>query len=145
MSRPAKKKGGTTRLRVEGSIDYALLGISSHENDYRLVWAINQVGFRFAKVDALVVSDKLRESLEFSRFFYFDEEKQLTYKLISNRQGEGILFTEIKNLDYVMQITGELSAAELAEIEGLLKKAELISGVYRINPSSLKLAGVLAD
>lgn len=145
MARPGNRKGGTTRLRVESGIDFILLGISSHEHDYRLVWAINQAGFRFAKIASLVISGKLNDSLEFSRFLYSDEEKHLTYKLISNRQGEGILFTEIKNLDYVMQITGELSSAELKEVETRLKTAGLISGVYRIDPTILKLAGVLED
>jgi hypothetical protein len=135
---PEKKK--IVKLQISETNRYALIGISSHENDYRLVWAMNNAfSYQFTRIENLVIfSQKVNADLEFSRFTFTDEDKYLTYHLISNRCPDGFLFPEIKNLDYLLQIMGELDARHLAAILKELKKVSIVSAVFMIDPKQLK-------
>jgi hypothetical protein len=135
---PEKKK--IVRLQIGETNSFALIGISSHENDYRLVWAMNNAfSFQFTRIENLVIfNQKLNADLEFSRFIFTDEDKYLTYHLISNRCPDGFLFPEIKNLDYLLQITGEIDAKHLAAMLKELKKVSIVSAVFLIDTKQLK-------
>jgi hypothetical protein len=136
--KPEKKK--VVKLQISETNSFTLIGISSHENDYRLVWAMNNAfSFQFTRIDNLVIfSQKLNADLEFSRFVFPDEDKYLTYHLISNRCPDGFLFPEIKNLDYLLQVTGELDAKHLTTILKELKKTGIVSATFMIDPKQLK-------
>jgi hypothetical protein len=137
-SKPEKKK--IVRLQIRETNSFTLVGISSHENDYRLVWAMNNAfSFQFTRIENLVIfNQKLSTDLEFSRFIFTDEDKYLTYHLISNRCPDGFLFPEIKNLDYLLQITGEMDTKHLALILKELKKVGIVSATFMIDPKHLK-------
>jgi hypothetical protein len=136
--KPEKKK--IVKLQIGETNSFTLIGISSHENDYRLVWAMNNAfSFQFTRIENLVIFDqKINTDLEFSRFIFSDEDKYLTYHLISNRCPDGFLFPEIKNLDYLLQITGELDEKQLAALIRNLKKTGIISAAFFIDPKQLK-------
>jgi hypothetical protein len=136
--KPEKKK--IVKLQIGETNSFTLIGISSHENDYRLVWAMNNVfSFQFTRSENLVIfNQKLSTDLEFSRFIFSDEDKYLTYHLISNRCPDGFLFPEIKNLDYLLQITGEHDSKHLSIILKGLKKVGIVSAAFMIDPKQLK-------
>ena len=136
--KPEKKK--IVKLQIGETNSFTLIGISSHENDYRLVWAMNNAfSFQFNRIENLVIfNQKLNTDLEFSRFIFSDEDKYLTYHLISNRCPDGFLFPEIKNLDYLLQITGEMDLKHLAIIFKELKKVSIVSATFMIDPKKLK-------
>jgi len=135
---PEKKK--IVKLQISETNPLTLIGISSHENDYRLVWAMNNAfSFKFTRIENLgIFNQKLKTELEFSRFIFSDEDKYLTYHLISNRCPDGFLFPEIKNLDYLLQITGEMDSKHLAIILKELKKVSIVSATFIIDPKHLK-------
>jgi len=136
--KPEKKK--VVKLQIGEPNGYTLIGISSHENDYRLVWAINTAfSFGFSRIENLVIfNHKLNADLEFSRFIHTDEDKYLTYHLISNRCADGFLFPEIRNLDYLLQISGEMNSKHLTMILKELKKVDNVSATFMIDPKLLK-------
>jgi hypothetical protein len=136
--KPEKKK--IVRLQVSETYNFSLIGISSHENDYRLVWAINNTfAFQFNRIENLVIyNQKLKTDLEFSRFIFTDEDKYITYYLYSNRCPDGFLFPEIKNLDFLLQITGESDSKHLDKILKDLKQISIVSATFMIDPKQLK-------
>jgi hypothetical protein len=136
------EKKQTLKLKVGKDIPYQLIGISCHENDYRLVWAINNaLKMEFVRMDNLVVHNpRLKMDLEFSRYSYQDEDRYFTYRLISNRCPDGFLFQEIKNFDFLMQIVGEMPYAEIQTFSRKLKNVEIISATFILQP--LKLKGI---
>jgi len=138
-----KDKKKALKLKIENKINFKVIGISSHENDYRIVWAINEkLGMQFQKMDNLVVHNtKLKEDLEFSRYFFDDEERYLKYYLISNRCADGFLFPEVKNLDFVLQLVGELTGTELKTIEKKIKSVEVVSTAFILQPEKIKGIG----
>jgi hypothetical protein len=135
---PKRKK--TLKLNVGEEIHFSLIGISSHENDYRLVWAINNLlKFQFIRVQDLVIRHpKLGTDLEFSRYEFTDEDKYLTYCLISNRCPDGFLFPDMKNLDFLIQITGEISEPDKKGFVKKLKAVEVINACFVLEPSKIK-------
>jgi hypothetical protein len=138
-SKPPKKKQ-TLRLKVDHDIRFRLVGISCHENDYRLVWAINnQLKMNFIKTSNLVVQNqKLKTDLEFSRYTFTDEDRYVTYILVSNICPDGFLFPEIKNFDFLIQIIGEITDTEARAFSRKLKVTEVISATFLLHPEKIK-------
>lgn len=135
----------TLKLKVEEDFNYRLIGISSHENDYRLVWAINnQLKMKFVRIGNLVMHNKKQGAdLEFSRFFYEDEDRYLKYYLFSNRCPDGILFPEIRNMDFIIQIVGELTEDDFSLIIKEAKSITIVSALFVLQPGKLKNFGQL--
>lgn len=135
----------TLRLKVETDHNYRLIGLSSHENDYRLVWAVNnQLKMKFVRIDNLIMHNKKHGAdLEFSRFFYEDEDRYLKYYLFSNRCPEGILFPEIKNMDFILQIIGEMMEDDFNQLLKEIKSVSIISALFVLQPDKIKNTGQL--
>ena len=128
------------KLKVDQEFRYRLLGISCHENDYRLVWAINnQMKMKFVRTANLIIHNpKLKLDLEFSRYTYRDEDKYLTYNLVSNRCPDGFLFPEISKIDYLLQIIGDTHTSHTEGLMKGLRKIEIISAVFPVEPGKIK-------
>ena len=130
-------KRNIIRLDTEVVV-FTLIGISSHENDYRLSWSINeQLGLAFAQSESLAIDDKK----EFSRFVHEDDEKRLW--LVSNRCDNGFLLEKYKNFDFILKFDSELNEEETSVWLRNLKKAPLVSAVFHIpvNKQALQLLG----
>ncbi|HEX2395502.1 MAG TPA: IPExxxVDY family protein [Bacteroidales bacterium] len=142
MDTPKEPKK-TLKLKIEKQINFKIIGISSHENDYRIVWEINEkLGMQFLRVTNLVVHiARLKKDMEFSRYLFDDEDRYLKYFLISNRCPDGFLFPEIKNLDFVLQIIGELTAPDLKGIEKKIKSLNVVSAAFTLQPEKIKGIG----
>ncbi len=143
MNSSEAEKKKTVKLKVDHSINFIIIGISSHENDYRLVWAINNsFNTGFVRVDNLSLFDKkLDDMMEFSKYTYQDEDKCLKFNLISNRCPDGFLFPQVKNFDYLFQIYGEITEEEIKDLLRKLKSVQVISAVFLLPPEKLKGAG----
>jgi len=133
--------GGSMAKRSVVNLDsapvvFTLMGISSHENDYRLSWSINeQLGLTFAQEENLVAGD----GREFSCFVHEDDGQTLL--LISNRCDNGFLLEKYKNIDFILKFNAELNETEISKWTGNLKKVPLISAIFPIpvNKKMLRL------
>lgn len=120
-----------------GPVVFTIIGISSHENDYRLSWSINeQLGFAFAQGDNLVNS----VGKEFACFVHEDEDQTLL--LISNRCDNGFLLEKYRNFDFILKFDTELNEAEIYAWLRDLRKVPLISAAFQI-PISKQVLQVL--
>lgn len=128
---------------MSGINPYKLLGISSHENDYRLSWALNRkLGLKFRKTDNLIPA-RGNADKEFSVFKSEWNNKSLNINLISNRCPDGFLIKEMKNIDFVLQVFGEINQADFDKIVAKIKTIDLVSAVFEISPDKLKKRGNL--
>jgi hypothetical protein len=128
------------KLTEKEDYPFRLAGISSAENDYRLCWSLNQIlGINLVKTSNLEIFHKRLDGKQaFSQFEYFDEETLLQYRLISNRSINGYLLEEMTNLDYLLQITGDINEGWM---EILVKKLNGMEGIilaFPIDPTTLK-------
>ena len=115
---------------------FTVLGISSHENDYRLSWSFNQhFGFSFVHSENLVSGS----GNEFTCFSHNGDDKNLA--LISNRCDNGFLLDKYKKIDFILKFDILLNETELAEWLRNLKKAPFVLATMHIpvNKQILKL------
>jgi hypothetical protein len=96
--------------------DFCLLGVVSDEPDYKLCWLINRsLRMNFEKQDDLLLfHKKLEEEQDFSIFQFEDEEAMITFRIIKNRTDKGYYLEELKNLDYLIHIQGEISTTKIS-------------------------------
>ncbi len=122
------------RLTVKPVQDFFLVAISSHENDYRLSWSINRtLGFELKRTDNLkAFNEQLDEDQEFSVFSFHDEELYLKFDLISNRCSNGFLLHEYRNVDFFLQVGGEISEKKVQEIADKLRTIDIITTAFTL-------------
>jgi len=119
-------KRNVVRLNV-GLVTFTIIGISSHENDYRLSWNLNeQLGLAFARGNSVAASAEK----EFSCFVHEDDKQ--TLMLISNRCDNGFLLGKHKNIDFILKFDTELDDTKTAAWLCDLKKVSLISAAFTI-------------
>jgi hypothetical protein len=142
-------------LDIEPDYDFLLIGISSHEKDYRLSWALKkELDIDFKKVNSLEIKDKKQPMpAYFSLYECADEANYREYFIVSNfseqknktvhennlfdNVNEGYLTTENewlipeqKTMNYFFILKGEVN---IDEQQDLVKKIKSISFVLTAN------------
>ncbi len=128
------------KLTFEDDFRFILIGISSHENDYRICWALNNtLGMSLKRSENLTIyNHRLSRNQVFSMYQYADQETLYHYHLISNRCDNGFLLEEMSNIDYILKISGDTGKNFSAQLVHKLKKNDVITTAFEINPSTLK-------
>lgn len=128
------------KLNFKPEFDFSLLGISSHENDYRLTWAFNnQLNYEFIKTDDVKIPKPDKKGFDlFTKYTYVDEDTLYLFNLISNRCQNGFLLEEYKNIDFLLQVYGDFEQGFINNLLGNIKKLDLIGTAFHIDLSSLK-------
>jgi hypothetical protein len=119
---------------------FTVIGISSDEPDYRLIWHLNEsLGWELARIDNLLITLPRQEAKqEFPLYAFFDEMTLLQYHLIANRCETGYLLDDLRNIDYVLKITGEVTSSEKEKLLGLIKNTPAIRACFLLDPEGLK-------
>lgn len=104
------------KLELAIEEDFCLLGVVSDEPDYKLCWLINQsLDMNFEKQDELqLFHPKLDEEQVFSLFAYHDQESLISFRIIRNRTENGYFLNELKHIDYLIHIQGEISTQRIS-------------------------------
>ena len=126
------------RIDIVPVMAFSVMGISSHENDYRLSWSINeQLGLSFVQSDSLITD----AGKEFACFVHEDDEQR--FLLVSNRCDNGFLLEKYKNFDFILKFDAELNETGISEWLRNLRKVPLVSAVFPIpvNKTVMQLLG----
>lgn len=131
---------GKHTLEIEYDYDFVLIGISSHEKDYRICWALNnQLGLNLIKTDALEIKDKKQDEPSFFSLFSFElPDEFMEYFIIANRSEKGLLIPEQKQVDYFFIIRGEIENDKVMEVIRLIKESSLVQTAFRVDVNALK-------
>lgn len=127
-------------LEVEYNYDFSLIGICSHEKDYRLCWALNKhLGIELVKTDDLDLSEK-KTALpsKFPMFIFNDDEKYREYSILGNKSANKLLLPEHKQVDYLLMIKAGLDEKEEEELVKKIKELSIVLTAYSIEPENLK-------
>ena len=136
-----------TKYKLDLDYDYsfALIGICSHLQDYRLCWALNKsLGLDLYRLDKSIEMLRGEHCNQFFVYRFEDEEDHVSYSLIGNKTHGSVLVPEHKQADYFLKIEGGmpdeigliinkikavknvLTAFEIREVELLKSKENLI-------------------
>ncbi|MDX1651229.1 MAG: IPExxxVDY family protein [Brumimicrobium sp.] len=127
-------------LKLEEDYDFDLIGLCSHHSDYRLCWAINDhLDLALSKAEEpFMVSGKKGEIVSsHSLYEWRDEENQVSYFLIGNKNNNQFLIPEKAQIDYFLVIR----EAGIIEIDDFLTRLKQISSIltaFIYDPGSLK-------
>ncbi len=142
-------------------INYQLVAIHTSLEDYRLAYFINK------KLPINLSSNKneihinIKEGeTKFSRFYYYDKEKETSWNLIQNKNEviqnkkdnnqnlfsnlnievstKVFLLPEFKKVDYFLKIENTEEVMDVAAIQFLLNTIENISTAYYVNTNKIK-------
>jgi len=127
-------------LDIEYEYDFHLFGISCHEKDYRLSWAINiSLNLELAKTtDLQIDSKKYTEPLNYSMFKFENEQQHSQYYLISNRCLPSPLVAEQKQIDFFLMIKGYLTRDDINILLKKIKDTPTVLTAFEIDPNKLK-------
>jgi len=128
------------KLTFSQEYDFQLIGITSHDNDYHICWKIDQsLDMHLIKLENLhIYNNKFKISQDFSLYHYYDEDTVTEYHLISNRCENGFLLEEIRNIDFLLKISGDTDEQFLNDLTQRLRVIEGITAAFELDPSQLK-------
>jgi hypothetical protein len=142
-------------------IDYYLIAIHTSLEDYRLAFFINQL----LPINLSKSTNEIQINIEegetnFSRFYYHDNEKAITWNLIQNKNEvvhykEGInhnlfsnvtmevstkvfLLPEFKKVDYFLKIENIEDTMSVSTIQTILNTIDNISTLYIVDTNQIK-------
>ncbi|MCX6230707.1 MAG: IPExxxVDY family protein [Bacteroidetes bacterium] len=111
--------------------DFSVIGIACHLHDYRIVHFLNKIAnFNFIRFDDLKVLQKNTETTLGFPFYYFNDTENYTcFYFISNRSIDGIMFNEMKEIDYFLFSVG---SSHNINLKSLIKQIKKIPNVLAI-------------
>lgn len=131
----SKKKKHTLEFEVD--YDYDMIGISSPNNDYRIVWSMNELlNLQLAKSeeDFIIVNQK-GEKKSFHPFYQFsDTENFLELFFIKNKHEAKYLIPENKQIDYFLFLLHN-QLYKVPDLIAKLKTIPTIHGAYSFDPT----------
>lgn len=133
------KKKQAHKLKYKPDFEFALLGISSHENDYHLSWSLNQaLDMSFTRVKDLSVEVAPGETMSFSVYRYEDPDALTLYHLISNVAPDGFLIPELKNMDFFLQVFGETAEVFQRDLADRINRIPIINACFPLDANNLR-------
>lgn len=126
------------KLDIEPDLDVHIIAISSHVNDYRLCWSLNQA--------LSIAMERRRRDMEgqgpeqrayFSAFDHTEEPSQANITLVSNHAPEGVLLLDQRQADFFLLIDGE-SMMRPETVVDQLRRAEFVLAAFTLDPKHLK-------
>ena len=128
------------RFKLETSIDpdVMVIGISCHENDYRLCWALNrQLGLALTRRRDDIQEPGPRAVSYHSVYDHSDERDLVRYTLINNHGAAGLLLKEQRSADFFLLADREVVVDEKELLERV-RGTELVLAVFPLAFNDLK-------
>ena len=128
-------------LEEEYEYDFDLYGISSHEKDYRICWAINNsLGLsleRTAENIEVIFNQQEKQNSQFPVFKFERDDVLETYYLIGNKFENHQLIEEQKHVDFFLMVksSGVMSSNDFID---KLKDIPFVLAVNKVDVSILQ-------
>ncbi|WP_443937635.1 IPExxxVDY family protein [Pedobacter sp. MW01-1-1] len=129
-----------TYLKLTLDLDFILIAITAPLKDYVFCHKINtRLGLHFEKIDDHEIFFNIDEpAWYFSKYYFFVEQGEVEYYLLSNRSSDGLLVPEMSNVDYFIIIREFIDSEDLNYLLQELNKLSDIQVAAKIDPSKLK-------
>jgi len=127
------------KLKIDTRFPFLTIGISCHENDYRLIWAVNaKLNTAFVKIDDFNDYSVTGEAKTFSRYYFEDADRYISFYILSNRCDNGYLVPEYRKFDYFLFLRGETESGFAEAMVGKLKQIDILSTAFVIDNHTIK-------
>jgi len=120
-------------------IDFLLIGIASHSKDYKLCYDINkQMNFDFCRTSTDYTLTVKGKTVAFPMFEFIDEENILEFYLLANKNKSNYLLKELKNIDYLFMIKGNIDFVDIHTYVTQLKELSSVLTAFPVEVEQLK-------
>ncbi|MBF4515197.1 IPExxxVDY family protein [Flavobacterium sp. ANB] len=142
-------------------IDYYLMAIHTSLEDYRLAYFINKnLPINLSKSKNEIHAQTKEGEANFSRFYYYDAEKAVSWNLIQNKNeiisaskndSQDLfsnetsevsttihLLPEFKKVDFFLKIDNSEEALDFSAIQQKLNTIESIAAIYALDTDKIK-------
>ena len=131
-------------LEIEEEYDFEIIGVSSHEKDYRLAWSLNKtLGWRLVRIEDAVVEGK-RSTTHHARFRWTHPVDQTVFTLIDNKTPDGTFMPELIQFDYLLKIE-QPSESVMKKLQSGLRNTDFVLAFQRQEVDKLKHKDILLD
>lgn len=115
---------------------FKVICIASHQNHYRLSWALNRVlNIQFQKSDDLIIKlSKANIEQHFSKYTTRDKTLPVTYYLIANKCEQGHLLKELPNIDFLLKIEGDIGDDFIRNLINKIKGLDIVITAFELKP-----------
>jgi hypothetical protein len=133
----ARKKKHVLNLEIE--IDFAVIGLSSHQKDFKLSWSINKhLHWQLKKEDDVLVELKSSTAkVPFTLFSFVNNELGCEFLMLENKHQGYQLLPEVKGADYLIIVRGAYSKELLTETIEKLKQNSLINTAFEVDENKI--------
>ena len=133
----------TFKLEVDYDYEFDLFGLVSSSKEHKLAWSLNKsFNIRLIKQQDLNYDFLNKGRLVISNYLHMTEHR--TIRLFRNTSVDlstlkkPFLVPDIKDYDYIIQITGAAEEDSQQELLSRFKRVPLIQYVQKFDPNSLK-------
>ena len=138
-----RNKTPEIKLSWDSEFEGLIIVITCAEKDYRTGWAINKVLEIHLEQKEEMSRHLGKDTAEFSRFEYWDEEQQKLWRMLSNRSENGFLAPEYKKFDYILFAFGEFLPGKSEYFLEQLRSVRFITSAYTVPAQSIKTKELL--
>jgi hypothetical protein len=127
-------------LSLDEELEFDVVGITSHQADYKLVWHVNnKLNLHFIKseVDLQVYNEKKDEELAFPYYHYEDELDRVSYFLLKNKNELNYLVPEAQSIDYFLFLTNNF-IIDINDFIGQMRQIDAVLGVFEFDNQKFK-------
>lgn len=154
---------GKHTLEIQYDYDFVLIGISSHEKDYRMCWALNnKFNLELIKVNSLEIKGKKQDTPSFFSLFTYDHpDSFMEYTVVANLSESKtgttqeytlfgsktkphsyseneFLIPEHKQMNYFFVIKGEVEEPAVQQMIKQIKEIDMVLTAIPIDVTQLR-------
>ena len=126
------------KLELEPDPDVSIIGISCHEQHYRLCWALNRsTGMNLSRRREDISENIDGRRSRYATFDHMDPDTNARCTLVRNHGGDGYLLHEFKQADYFLVIDNVLAEREPPLLD-LVRSTEFVLAAFPLELSHLR-------
>ena len=126
------------KLEGNHNLQFALIAISCFEGILKIAWKLNKQLNIDLRESEILIESKENPEVTFPVFSDREPFGELFFSLISNKSASYYLVKELSNIDFILEISGDIKKADIVSIIKELKKIEGINAALEVDPDKIK-------
>jgi hypothetical protein len=127
----------------EKSYNFVVFAIVTAEDDYRLVWCLNNaLSLNLSRAEHPMLKKEIAAGKNVAYFTYKNENINVEYALIGNKYDEFRLFPQLSTTDFVLKISGNLTNEQINDIASSVRSVKEITACINLNVKKSSIFGV---
>ena len=134
-------------IPVSLSEEYTIIGIACHLKEYRISFQINQaLRIRLRRMEDLLIEEADEaDNKHYALYTYDDTDRRFCYLLLANHHQEGKLLGSLKQTDYFLIISQNLSREEIDRIILNIRKVQGVLTAFQIQVRDVRNMDLLLN